>query len=474
MARKGGKKNNKGQIRSKKKDRLHALDQLKFKSRAQEKVYEQLLIEYLEDHLPKIMDIVPAEVREERGDDPNPPGKLYKPVIQTVDTLETYDARIRTYLKWQVINNNVRSLGDIDKEKNDAFFKVIEDNLGQAKNEYSTKTYDSYVDGTYKLFQALSTEPEQAKVQLKGRTYAEALPSAKSMLDREYKKEVRSRIKDYSRGDYKRGKGYSDYQANAIFKATLKEENQYSTEEKLMMAILVYGTARNDEAQQFRLHNFNAENGTVEMLDKGMTKQNRGRVVHGVNPIVFELAEQLRREKGLDDDAFIFPTYDDKKVRELAERACRDAHVAYSGVHDLRKAFVEREEKRLQKEILKGNVTKNNLAATIMEQVGVKASLNPMVKKVKKYAYFTDENGKQKRKPIYERNADGSIVKEPKFAMEKLLEENIEDLLDLYMAQQLGHSDPETTAEYRMEKAKERRKAFRKECAKRRKKGEIE
>ena len=123
MAKKGGKKKSTGQIKSKKKDGLHPLNKLKFKSRAQEKVYEQLLIEFLEGHLPKIMDIVPEEERRERGDDPNPPGKLYKPVVQTVNTLDTYEARIRTYIKWQVIEGGIRSLGDIDEKKNDAFFR---------------------------------------------------------------------------------------------------------------------------------------------------------------------------------------------------------------------------------------------------------------------------------------------------------------------------------------------------------------
>lgn len=480
MARKGGRKKKKqeevkkSEVKSKKKDGLHVMDRLKFASRTQEKVYEELVMHFVEDHLPKIMDIVPAEVRAERGDTYNTPGKLYKEVIQTINTNESYVKRIKTFIKWHVVEKGIRTLGDINEHSTKDFFKVLADNVGEGKNQYSTKTYDAYIDGTYKMFQALTKKPEEAVNKPKDeRELSQPLESAIPMLDRDYKKALRDNVKDYSKDDYKRGSGYSEYQANAIIKQILKEENGFSTKEKLLAAVLVYGAARNDEAQQFDFNCFDAEKGRIEMLKSGMTKQNRGRIVTDVHPVVFELAEKLQKEEPhLAMQPEIFAEFGDKEVREVIERGCQLAHVKYSGVHDLRKAYVERAEKELYKKIEKGSVTKDDVTRTILEQVGAKASLNPMVT-VKEKRYYTEKNGKKKAYPV-NKKVDGAVVKERKFTYDKLMAMNIEDLADLHMAQQLGHSDPDTTNIYRSKKAAERREVFRRRCRQRRKKGEID
>lgn len=480
MARKGGKnkkrkqeQSKKGEIKSKKKDGAHPMNQLRFASRTQEKVYDELAIHFLEDHLPKIIDIVPAEVRAKRGETFNPPGKLYKEYIEGINTKKTYVKRLKTFIKWHVVNKGIRALSDINEHSAKEFFKVIEENIGEGKHQYSTKTYDSYVDGTYKLFQALAARPEDAKTEIEGRTFAKPLESAKKMLDRDFKQELRDKVKEYSKEDYKRGSGYNEYQANAIIKQILKEENGFSTKEKLLVAVLVYSTARNDEAQQFDFNCFDDDKGRIEMLKSGMTKQNRGRVVIDVHPVVFELAEQLRKEEPrLAIQPDIFFEFGDKEVRELIEKGCQLAHVKYSGVHDLRKAYVERVEKELYKKIEKGMASKEDLTRTILDQVGAKESLNPM-QPVKEKRYYVDKNGKRKAYSVNKKVA-GVVVEERKFTYDKLMAMNIEDLADLHMAQQLGHSDPRTTNTYRSEKAAKNRENFRKGCREKRKKGKIE
>ncbi|MCZ0875632.1 hypothetical protein [Peribacillus sp. AS_2] len=463
MARKGS-KHKKGQIKSKKKDGVHRMNQLKFASRAQEKVYEKLAMEFLQDHLPKIMDIVPAEVREERGEEPNPPGKLYKKVIQTIDTKETYVKRAKTFIKWHVINKGVARLGQINRETTDEFFENIARNVGTAQDEYSKKTYDSYVDGTYKMFQALAAAPDDAKTKLDGRIFADSVESSRQMLDRDYKQELRDKIGEYSKEEYKRGSGYESRQASTIMR---QAEKYLSTQDQLLVATLVYGTARNDEAQQFTLDCYNRERGSIDMLKNGMTKQNRGRIVLDVHPKVFELAEKLQQETGMAPDAKIFAGYDDNKVRDVVKTCCHYGKIKYSGVHDLRKAYVEKTERELISNIKKGDVTKEDLIQKIMEQVSIKESLNPMIK-LKERRYRTNKDGKKESYTVYKK-VNGEIVEERKFSVEKLEKMNIEDLLDLHMAEQLGHSDPETTYEYRLEKASERRKAFRKEMRNKRK-----
>lgn len=475
MARKGKKRGKievkevvKSEMKSKKKDGLHDLNKLKFESRTQEKVYDRLIIEYLERHHPKIMDIVPTEIREKRGDGPNQRGKLYKSVVQTVNTNSTYLKRMKTFIKWHVTTKGISSLGEINGKTTDEFFSDMAKNIGPAKHEYSKKTYDSYVDGTYKLFQALSTRPEDAKVQLEGRVYAEPLQSAARLLDRDFKSELRNKIDQYSKEEYKRGSGYSTAQASGIMN---QAEKYLNTKEQLLVATLVFGGVRNDEAQQFKLDFYKKEKNAISLLEKGVTKQDRGRVILDVHPKVFELVEKLRKEEGISSNVKIFEGYNDEKVRQVVKNCCTHAKIKYSGVHDLRKPFLEKSEREWISRIKKGEVTKTDLVERIMYQIGVKDSLNPLVK-VKESRYRMTQDGKRQKYYVYKR-IDGKIVEERKFSTEKLEKMNIEDLLDHHMAEQLGHSDPETTYDYRLPKAAIKRSEFRKQMRNARRKAQT-
>ena len=461
MTRKGkGKRpdpSHKGVVKSEKKKGLHKMNQLSFKSRAQEKMYNKLAIEFVERHLPKIMDIVPSDVREKRGESHNTPGKLYKDVLQTVATKNTYVKRIKTFIKWHVVEKGINSLGQIDKRSTDEFFTEMAKDIGTGKDEYSKKTYDSYVDGTYKMFQALSTTPGDAKVQLEGREYGKPIQSAKALLNRDYKNELRNKVGKYSKEEYKRGSGYTSSQASTIMRQV---EKHMDTRTQLLVATLVYGGARNDEAQQFTLDCYNQERGSLDMLIKGMTKQDRGRIVLDVHPKIFELVEKLKKEERISDTEKIFADYNDERVRQVVKTCCRHGKIKYSAVHDLRKAYVEKIERELMSKIRKDEITNSDLANRIMQQVSVKDSLNPMIK-IKERRSWIDQDGNRKSYTVYKREND-EIVQERKFTYEKLINMKIENLLDLHIAENLGHSDADTVFEYRLKKTTERRTAFRK------------
>lgn len=457
------KRKKKGGIKTKKRDRLHELDRMRFKDRTQEKMFEKLSEEFITRHFPKIMYIVPTEVRGKlEGEDAfNTPGKLYKGTIDVVGTKNTYLKRIKTYIKWQVINSGISSFGDITKEMNDQFFEVMAKNMGQAKYEYSKRTFDNYVDGTCKMWTALAAKPVDAKVKLEGREFAQPLKGAVEMMNRKYKKEVRSMITKYSKDEYKRGSGYTTSQASSIMRAA---EKTMSTKDQLLVALLVHGALRNDESQQMSLDCFNHGRGSLDLLKKGMTKQDRGRAVLEVHPKIMELAKKLEDE-GVSLTESLFESYDSDIVRGVVKDCCRVAKVKYSGAHDLRKAFVEKFEREMYSKIRKGLLTKEDLVKKIMLQVSVKGSLNPMVP-VKETRWKTVK-GKRVPYPVNKED-DGKVVEERRYTVEKLMAMNIEDLADRCTAEQLGHSDSDTTYDYRSEKATNTRKKFRIDMKKKR------
>ncbi|MDN3429158.1 hypothetical protein QL992_17705 [Microbacterium sp. APC 3898] len=448
----------KGKIKSKKKDGVHIMNRLKFESRTQEKIYDKLVIEFVQNHLPKILDIVPKEVRRKRGDEPNLPGKLYKEEIQTMNSKNAYIKRAKTFIKWHVTKKKITSLAEIDKNTTSEFFNVLAMNTGRGSGQYSKKTYDAYIDGTYKLFQSLSRTPESAKVVLEGRHYAAAIPSFQKLLSRDFKEELRNRVGQYSKKEYKRGSGYTSSQASTIMRQAEKHMN---TRDQLLVATLVYAGLRNDEVQKMRSDFYKNEKSRIELIEKGVTKQDRGRFVLDVHPKVFKLVEKLKEEEGLAATDYLFSGYNDKKVREVIKTCCKEGKIKYSGVHDLRKAYIERNEREWISKIRKSKVEKSNLIERIMTQVGAKPTLNPVIK-IKEVRFRNTKEGKKKRYYVYKRN-DGKIIEERKYTIGKLQKMTIEDLLDRYMAENLGHSDPETTFDYRLPKTASKRKEFRKE-----------
>lgn len=467
MARKGGKKKKTGEIRSKKKSGHHVLNQMNFSSRAQEKVCDKLLIEYMERHLPKIMNIVPEEERKKRGDEPfNKPGKLFKENLDTISTKETYVQRARTFIKWQVIHKGISSLGQIDEKSTEEFFDLIADKTGgEGKDRYSKKTYDSYVDGVYKYFAAVTKDPSDAPVKFEGREFGKPIESSKGVFDQDFRSKMRDKVESFSQDEVKRGTGYTDREAKIILRQALKNDS-YTTQEKLAMACLVHGTFRNDELLQSNLACFDSEEKTINMTKYGMTKQNRPRMVQDVDDIVFQLAEQYRKETGKEPNEPLFENFTPQKVRDLVQDCCRDGKVKYSGAHDFRKSYVEKTENNLYKQALKGKLTKEEMVDKIMKHVNVSPSLNPE-KSPKGYAWKTMKDGSKKRYPT--NHGKEAAPKEPKFTVEKLMEHPIEDLIDLYVAEQLGHNKTETNQEYRTKEQKKTRKAYVKELKAQRK-----
>ncbi|MCP3764851.1 hypothetical protein NLX67_21255 [Domibacillus sp. A3M-37] len=466
MARKGGKKK-RGQIRSRKKNGYHVMNQLNFSSRAQEKVYDKLAIEYVEQHLPKVMNIVPKEVREKRGDAPfNRPGKLYKENLDTVSTKDKYVTMAKTFIKWNVIHKGISSLGEINEKNTEEFFDTIAENTGgEGKDRYSKKTYDGYVDSVYKYFAAVSKNPEDALVPIEGREFGKAIKSSKKLYNQEFRDKMRGKIGDFSQDEVKRGTGYTDRQAKIILRQALKND-KYSTQEKLAVACLVYGTFRNSELLNSSADCFDSEAKTIRMTKYGMTKQDRPRIVLDVDKKVFDLLDQYQKETGIPPSEELFNNFSQDKVRALVKECCRDGKVKYSGVHDCRKAYVERTENALFKRALKGDLTKEEMVEKILQQVGVDPSLNPE-KSPKDYAWKTLKDGTKKR---YRTNhGKEAAPKEPKFTKEKLLEYPIENLIDLYVAEQLGHAKTSTNQEYRIKEQKEKRRAYIKELKAQRK-----
>ncbi|HDR6306409.1 TPA: hypothetical protein QCU42_003876 [Bacillus cereus] len=459
-----------GEIRSKKKDGDHALNQMQFKSRANESMYDKLAIEFLQNHLPKIMDIVPKEVREERGETGRTPGKLFDENLKTISTKTTYVKRIKTYIKWHVINKGISSLGEITPESTKEFFSVMASNVGDGKGEYSTKTYDSYVNGVDKFVHATTKSPESAKTKLEGREFSKPIESLSGMKSSELKKELKDMVPNYSQDNYKRGKegGYSVRDSQIIMK---QAEKHMDIDKQLLVATFVYGGVRLDEARQFSLDCYNAQNNRLDMLKPHMNKQDRPRVIMNVDRKLFNLVEKYKQEhQDVSPDANVFAKYSPNEVREIVKECCRLGKIGYSGVHDLRKSFTAKSDTNLYKAVLKGQTTKKDLADTLMQQVSVDSRLNPMVPK-KEWKMRKTKSGKTK---YYQKNVPapgGGFVMEQKFTHEKLMNMNIENLVELFISEQLGHNKMETNMEYRDKESRERRKDFRQRIKDMRKSG---
>jgi hypothetical protein len=469
MARKGGRKqkNSQNGIRSKKKDGLHVMDRLQFASRAQEKVYTTLAMGFLKNHVPKIMNIVPKEVREKQGETRNTPGKLAKDYLQTINTKETYIKRFKTFLKYQVIHNGIKTFGEIDRKKTERFFQELADNVGTGKAQYSTKTYDSYVDGIHKGFAALTADPEHAKGLLSDREYGKSVQSLKEISNQEFRNEIRNKIGNYSQNDYKRGGKGKSYDAKHGPIIMKQAEKLFPLKKQLLIASYVYVAVRNEEGRKLSLDCYNREKARLELLKPYICKQDRGRVVLDMPDKLFDLADKVQKEHGYSVSEKIFDNYTDDDVREMIEKCCLLGKIRYSAVHPLRDSWLDRTEKKMFKEILNHKISKSELIERVMEQVNANPKINELVPK--KIWVSKTKNGKVVG--YYQKN-DPSGEKEMKFSYEKLKRMEIENILDLYLAEQLGHNKVETNDEYRSDEAKKARQEFRKEIKERRKKGD--
>lgn len=449
-----------GQVKSKKKDGKHVLDKMKFESGAQEKIYNHLAAEFLTSHLPKVMDIVPTEVREKRGDNTKVPGKLFDEYIKTISTKKTYVKRIKTFIKWNVINKGINRLGDIDEKSTTDFFQLLAANIGTSKDKYSTKTFDSYLDGVHKYFHAVYTAPGDAKTKIEGKSFGGRIKSAEGLKNREFRDELRGMSPNYSSADYKRGKkdGYSSRDARVIS----KKSETLDIEKQLIVAILVMTGARNEELRNTTLDCFDKSNRNFRMLNPHMNKQNRPRVVVDVDEKLFDLVEKYKEVSDVVPNTKIFEKYTEDDVREIIRECCSAGKIGYSGVHDLRKSYLEIEEKKMMKSVLKGELNKEQIVDKIMNQVNIDERLNPLVPKtdwVSKY--------KKGKRAGYRRKIIKPIEMVRKFDKEELMKTNIENLVDLYIAEQLGHNKIDTNMEYRGELQREFRREFRKEMRKR-------
>lgn len=465
----------KGQVKSQKKAKNHVMDQLQYTSGKQEKMANKLIIEFLHNHLPKIMDIVPKEVREARGETYKPSGKLFNQYITSLETKNKYVKTAKTIIKYLVINHKeISSFGDIEKKHIKGMFSLIADNIGEEKGQYSKKTYDGYVESYAKLMGALAAKPEDAKVQIEGRQYAPPVQNIveKGFAEKKYKQHIRDMIDDYSMDDYKRGKegGYRIDQSLTIMR---QAEKHLGVKEQLLVSLYVHGALRNAEGLAVKEECFDEKTNKLNLLLPNMNKHNRARVVSKVHDTVFEKFNAYKNSSEYVPNARIFEGWDADKARELVQECCRLGKISYSGVHDLRKSFVNKLERDLQKDILKGKLTKEDLVNEIMDQVSADPRLNPTVKK-KEWVPKRDKSGKVYG--YYSRNkkdGNGNYITGPKFVREELMNMNIENVLDYFVAQEIGHNDPETTAYYRSEEAKERRRNFRQSCRDLRKNGKL-
>jgi hypothetical protein len=282
------------------------------------------------------------------------------------------------------------------------------------------------------------------------------------MVSTDFRDSIRDGIDKWSQSEYKRGSGFEIRESNIIMK---QAEKYFSKEKQLLIATYIFGGTRNEEGRKMSLDCYNREQKRLELLKPFMTKQDRKRVVLDVPDKIFQLAEEVQKEYGYSPNEKLFSKYSDDDVREMIKDCCRLGKVKYSGVHDFRKSYLERMERDAFKQILSGKLTKADLIDKIMTQVSADPKLNQLVPK-KIWAQRITKDGKTKYYP-----KNHPTEKDMKFSVEKLQKMNIENILDLYIAEQLGHNKQETNNEYRSEEAKARRQEFRKTVQFQRKKG---
>ncbi|ETT32894.1 tyrosine-type recombinase/integrase [Paenibacillus sp. FSL R5-808] len=357
------------------------------------------------------------------------PGQLRVDGVHSTDTWKTYRKRVDTFLKFAYENFNVKRLEDLNNAK------ILESFLNHhiAKNS-SAKTIGSYLSGIKKLVE-IGEADRGFTADMTG------LLSDKSLYENRFL---------YTKEDYRRGKtgGYTLREAQIIAKHA---GNLFSAREGTLVETLFYGGTRIDETLGIKWRQLDFATGRVYLDDDNQNKNGRIRFIE----LPEKTMETLRDiwDSGIagnNKETRIWGSkMSENDVRNLVKDACSSGKVAYSGIHDFRKANVA----YMQREIKRGHLTRESIADRIMAHVSVKDKngdmpLNQMIEK-REMRYRKDDKGKSRPYWVPVRDKDGNKVIEPRFTREKLLELSDKKLIDSYLAQILGHNRTSSVNPYK-------------------------
>jgi len=279
----------------------------------------------------------------------------------------------------------------------------------------------------------------------------------------------------YTKDEYKRGKSKEDadgnklhgYSHNDALRIT-KKANDMSPYHGAMYEVLSYGCPRHDELLGIKWRQIDAENNRIYLDDPNQTKGSRPRFI----PISEKTSAKLQgmMDLGLakNPDTRVWGsrmTKDD--VYNLTKHLCREAHVGYSGVHDFRRAAIERHTNEIEKNLRKGKMSRSDLEKKFMDHVNAHPKLNPIEAKREKKR---DENGnvvyKQVRdkdgNPRYHANGqprmkadwvlkmvDGKVVEDHRYTLEEVTGWRIDKLINMLTSQILGHNRSDASSPYK-------------------------
>lgn len=353
--------------------------------------------------------------------------------IWSVSQYKQYKKHIKTFIKYCVKEHGVKNFRDM---KPGMVVSYVEDNLKKGNSPATIRK--SYLPAIKKLGEIGSKEGLKS--------FSKLVPERASEICPQVKKE-----------DYRRGKlnGYSTKHVQTMAK---KADEHFSPLHRCAIEVLGFSGPRNEEFRSIKWRHLDFENNQLYLTDPNQTKGNRGRFV----PVPEKTMSALKKIydlglHGSDDERIWGNKMDENDVRNFVKECAMLGKVRYSGVHDFRRSTLEFQEKRVDKELNKGIITKSQLADAVMEHVNTPGlNLNPLVHKTKP---VRDKHGRtvyKQRKdghrfPVYRKVKDenGQFVMERKYTKEKVMNYRIDKLKNLYLSQVLGHNRTDVTSIYR-------------------------
>ncbi len=356
--------------------------------------------------------------------------------LWSVSQYKQYMKHTKTFIKYCVKEHGVKNFRDI---KPGMVVSYVEHNLEKGNSAATIRK--SYLPAIKKLGELGSKEGIKS--------YSKLVPERAREICPEYKKE-----------NYRRGKkdGYSIKNVQVMAK---KAEQHFSPLHRAAIETLGFAGPRIEEFTRIKWRHLDFKNNQLYLTDPNQTKGNRGRFV----PMPQKTMSTLKNIYNLglhgnDDERIWGNKMTQNDVRKFVEECARLGKQRYSGVHDFRRSTLEFQEKRIDKELDKGIITKSQLADAVMEHVNTPGlNLNPLVHKTEP---VRDQHGrtvyKQRkdghRYPVYRKVKDenGQFIMERKYTKEQLMNSQIDKLKNLYFSQVLGHNRPDCTSIYRKTK----------------------
>jgi len=388
--------------------------------------------------------------------------------IHGTGTYEKYMSISKTFVKYCFEHyDGIKHLEDI---KPGMYIDWMEDKMknGQPNGEkYSGKTISLYASAIAKL--AESAEEAGSDYQnvslLGGDKIVNKLNDLKDQYNARYKQEDYKRGKTRVDANGNLQKGYSATDAKRI----TKKANDMSAYHGAMYEVLSHGCPRHEELLKIKWRQVDTVNNRIYLDDPNQTKTGRPRFV----PISEKTSVKLQ---GMMDAGFA-PNKDTRiwgsrmtsdDVYDLTKHLCREAHVGYSGVHDFRRAALEYHNTKIQKDLSKGKITRDDIEKRFMDHVNSHPRLNPVVAK---YEKLRDEHGNVLFKPVLgedgkpryhsngkprmeaewipKRDENGDVVMDHKYTLEEVKEYRMDRLINMLNSQMLGHNRPDASGPYK-------------------------